>query len=193
MDGSGFDRLTKALTVLGSRRHALRGLLTGGLGLVATKVDDAGAHDLKSKCKNKSGKSKKNCLKKAKKHKAQHANDGPACGNVTCAAGQTCCPDNRCGTTCCGNGRACNVACSGPNGNDYCCPADRPVAICGGCAPLGSVQCDDPKHCCGPLSPKCCGDDHCCAPGWECLVDCPGNTCCKGGQSPTCCPNGRPA
>lgn len=192
MDGPGFDRLTKALTLPGSRRRALSGLLAGGFGLLGTGAEESFAHDLKAKCKKKSGKAKKKCLKKARKHAAQHANNGPLCGNVTCPAGQTCCPDQRCGATCCANGRACNVVCSGPNGNDYCCHPDRPAAICGGCWQRGSVQCDDPKHCCGPLSPKCCGNDHCCAPGYECLVGCPGNTCCKGGQSPTCCPDGTP-
>jgi hypothetical protein len=115
------------------------------------------------------------------------------CGATTCASGQVCCPDKRCGRRCCANGRACSTTCCGPDGNNYCCDASRPVCICGGCWQAGSVQCDDPKHCCGPLSPKCCGNDHCCADGWQCLVGCPGNTCCKGGQSPTCCPNGTPA
>ena len=196
MDGQQFDDLARAW-VEGSapRRNALRFLVGGALGLLGWhSLEEAAAHDTLKKCKKiKDKKKKKACIKKAKKHADQHAKETPLCGGLTCPEGQVCCPDKKCGRTCCANGRACNVVCSGPNGNDYCCDATRPAAICGGCWQAGSVQCDDPKHCCGPLSPKCCGNDHCCADGWECLVGCPGNTCCKGGQSPTCCPNGTPA
>ena len=119
------------------------------------------------------------------------------CGATTCASGQVCCPDKRCGRRCCANGRACNVTCCGPDGNNYCCDASRPVCICGGCWQAGSTQCDDPKHCCGPKQ-KCCGAppyDHCCAEGWECWMGCGGiaesATCCKVGAT-TCCRDGHP-
>jgi hypothetical protein len=117
---------------------------------------------------------------------------GGLCENGCESATAKCCPDGKCGETCCANGRACNTTCCGKDGNNFCCAEDQPVCICGGCWQVGSVQCDDPKHCCGPLSPKCCGNDHCCAEGYECLVGCPGNTCCKGGQSDRCCPDGVP-
>lgn len=179
MDADRFDAITRSLFRSRSRRDAVASLLGSSVGMLGwVDAQDAAAKNCK-KIKNK--KKRKKCLAKAK---------AATCGSVTCAEGQVCCPDKRCGRTCCANGRACNVTCCGPNGNDFCCDASRPMCICGGCWQAGSVQCDDPKHCCGPLSPRCCGNDHCCADGWECLVDCPGNTCCKGGQSPTCCPLG---
>ncbi len=197
MDQDRFDDLARSLTTATPRRSAVRGLAGGLLAGVFSWHSNHGAeaNDKLKKCKKFEGDKKKKCIKKAKKHKDQPANESPqpiVCGGVTCPDGQVCCPDQKCGARCCANGEACNVVCSGPNGNNYCCDASRPVAICGGCWTLGSTQCDDPKHCCSPESPKCCGNDHCCAPGWECLVGCPGNTCCKGGQSATCCPNGTP-
>ena len=78
MDGSRFDTLVASLTIPGSRRRALGGLLAGALGLLGwPDQQDAIAHDLKDKCKKKSGQAKKKCLKKAKQHAAQHANEPP--------------------------------------------------------------------------------------------------------------------
>lgn len=133
--------------------------------------------------------------------------DGTACrGCGTCQDGicengcesdtAKCCPDGKCGEKCCANGRACNVTCCGPDGNNYCCDVTRPVCICGGCWAEGSTQCPHPNHCCSP-NQRCCGKDHCCGDGYECVVGCGPNrdtsTCCKGGQSPRCCPEGTPA
>src|SRR5215211_8507750 len=78
MDGVTFDRLTKTLTAPGSRRRALGGLLAGAFGLAGwSGMNGAVAHDLKAKCKKKSGDAKKKCLKKAKKHAAEHADEAP--------------------------------------------------------------------------------------------------------------------
>jgi hypothetical protein len=195
MDDQRFDDLARGLA-RGlaadpfSRRAAVRGIGAAALGgLVAwLGLDDAEAHDTMRKCRKiEDPRKRKTCLKRAKDHRAQH-NAPP------CPAGARLCADGRCGRTCCANGRACNVTCSGPNGNDYCCDASRPVAICGGCWTPGSTACGG-SHCCGP-NLKCCGGTHCCADGWQCVRGCGGNpnsnTCCKGGQSPTCCPDGVP-
>ena len=122
-------------------------------------------------------------------------NGSCVCGSTTCASGQVCCKDLRCGRKCCANGRACNTTCCGLDGNNYCCPSDRPVCVCGTCGPAGSTQCDDPTHCCGP-NQKCCGSPpyhHCCDEGWECWMGCGGvaesATCCKTGAA-TCCGGG---
>ena len=185
MDNSRFDALVRALsTGSGPRRRTLGILAAGALGLL-TQLDreDAEAKDCK-KIKNK--KKRKKCLDKAK---------SPTCGGVTCPEGRVCCPDERCGRTCCANGRACDVTCCGPNGNDYCCDASRPVCICGGCWQAGSTQCAHPKHCCSP-GQRCCGAppyDHCCAEGWECWMGCGGDpesaACCKD-DAATCCKDG---
>jgi len=192
MDDSRFDNLVRTLSAASSPRRSTFGFLAAGLALLGRHdAEDAAAKDCK---KIKDKQKRKKCLKKAR-DQAPTASPSPTpviCGGVTCPAGQLCCPDQRCGPRCCANGRACNVTCCGPNGNDFCCDASRPICICGGCWAAGSVQCPDPGHCCGPLSPKCCGNDHCCADGWECLVGCPGNTCCLGGQSDRCCPDGTP-
>lgn len=207
VDQDRFDDLARSLTNATPRRSAVRGLAGGLLaGLLGWgHVEDAEAHDKTDKCKKLDGDKKKKCLKKAKKHKKKHANETPStspqtCNGVTCPDGQVCCPDQKCGVTCCANGRACNVVCSGPNGNDYCCDASRPAAICGGCWQAGSTQCSTSRHCCGP-NQRCCGAppyDHCCDVATEqCLIGCGGipnsATCCVGGQSPRCCPEGTSA
>jgi hypothetical protein len=59
MDGSRFDTLARSLGRAGSRRRALGGLLAGTLGILRWHDgDDILAHDLKSKCKKKSGEAK---------------------------------------------------------------------------------------------------------------------------------------
>src|SRR5829696_1564408 len=101
MDGSHFDTLTRSLCTAGSRRRAVGGLLTGVFGVLGWQgQDDAAAHDLKAKCKKKSGEAKKKCLKKAKKHAAQHAAELPP---VTCGAGTKIC-NGQCipSASCCG-------------------------------------------------------------------------------------------
>src|SRR5688572_3826338 len=76
MDGSRFDALTRSLGTAGSRRRVLSGLFAGTLGILGWHDgDEIAAHDLKAKCKKKSGEAKKKCLKKAKKHNAQHASE----------------------------------------------------------------------------------------------------------------------
>ena len=78
MDGSRFDALTRSLTTRGSRRRALGGLLLGSLGLVSRgRAEDAGAHD-KTLCREIRDKTRrKKCVKKAKKHTANHTTTVP--------------------------------------------------------------------------------------------------------------------
>src|SRR5687768_14657954 len=105
MDDSRFDALARSLGTAGSRRRALSGLLAGTLGILGWHdSDEIAAHNLKAKCKKKSGEAKKKCLKKAKKHAALHAAESPpppppppppvctpSCtGGRTCQAGDVC-------------------------------------------------------------------------------------------------------
>ena len=63
MDADRFDALTRTLTILGSRRHALGALLAGVPGLLGLlhgfEPEAAIAHNPLKKCKKKSGKAKK--------------------------------------------------------------------------------------------------------------------------------------
>jgi hypothetical protein len=126
MDGSRFDRLTKTLSAPGSRRRALGGLLAGTLGLLGWHDgDEITAHDLKAKCKKKSGEAKKKCLKKAKQHNATHSAPAAAICIPQCG-GKVCGPDG-CGGACgppCANG-----CCDGGTCADF--TADE--GNCGGC------------------------------------------------------------
>jgi hypothetical protein len=58
MDAERFDSLARSLTGGGSRRHALTGLVAGALGLLGARAGETAAHDLKAKCKKKSGEAK---------------------------------------------------------------------------------------------------------------------------------------
>jgi hypothetical protein len=184
MEDAPFDNLTRAIAT-----RSRRGLLATLSGAAVALGLDAGMEDALAKRR-----------KKKRKKKQSPPPGSGLCGGVTCPEGRLCCPDEKCGPRCCANGRACEGPCCGPNGNDYCCPDDRPMCICGGCWQAGSTQCDTPGHCCAP-GLVCCGKDHCCNPtrngiGEQCLVGCGGiadsATCCLGGQSPRCCPDGRP-
>jgi hypothetical protein len=72
MDPERFDTLARSLTAIGSRRRALALALSSALAHLLTR-GDATAHDTLKKCKKKSGKQKKKCIKKAKNHNAQDA------------------------------------------------------------------------------------------------------------------------
>jgi hypothetical protein len=122
MDGFRFDSLARSLATASSRRRALGGLLAGALGLVGWPGgEDAAAHDLKAKCKKKSGEAKKKCLKKAKKHAATHADEtpppppppacDPACGVCQVCAGGECLRAND-NAVCNGSGRCLNGVCN---------------------------------------------------------------------------------
>src|SRR5215207_8857558 len=78
MDPDRFESFLRSLSTSPSRRSALR-LLVGSVfgGLVTRGTGDATAHNALTACRKKSGKQKKKCLKKAKKHNAQHANQLP--------------------------------------------------------------------------------------------------------------------
>jgi hypothetical protein len=107
MDNSRFDALTRVLSTVGSRRGTIGGLLAGVLGLLhGAEPDAAIAHNTLKKCKKIEDKDKKRqCVKKAKKHRAQHA--APAC-TPTCG-GTVCGGDNGCGGSCgtCSAGAVC--------------------------------------------------------------------------------------
>src|SRR3954465_13022234 len=132
MEDGPFDNLTRAIAT--RSRRGLLATLSGAavtLGLEAESIEVLAKHKRKKKKKKKS--------------------PPPAsvlCGNVTCPEGRLCCPDQRCGPRCCANGRACEGTSCGPNGNDYCCPDDRPMWICGGFWQAGGTQCETPRHSC---------------------------------------------
>ena len=140
MDGSRFDSFTQTLALHGTRRRALGGLLFGAFGFLSLSADDAAAHDLKAKCKKKSGDAKKKCLKQAKKHAATHTVVSPppcpqgqrpcrgaclstliCCDDSDCAGGRTCqngtcaCPDDAPHGDCPGSGSVCQQCCESRN------------------------------------------------------------------------------
>jgi hypothetical protein len=126
MDGSQFDSLVKGLTAYGSRRRALSALLAGVVGLLNWPgQEDAEAHDLSDKCKKKSGKAKRKCLKKARKHNAAHI--------AFPCQGQ---PDD---TPCNGDGRCLNGVCN-----------PKPTCSLGRRGISGSITCNKttPETCC---------------------------------------------
>jgi hypothetical protein len=203
MDGFRFDSLARSLATASSRRRALGGLLAGALGLVGWPGgEDAAAHDLKAKCKKKSGEAKKKCLKKAKQHAAAHASEppppppppppplpppptGPTCSDNVKNGTES---DVDCGGTCprCPNARRC----TGPNdcASAYCtsgacqfCPT-----LGAACGSDGSTTCtcqnrgtSDERFCINPGKIR--GS---CGPGGTC----PSNEVCVGGGniSPIC-------
>jgi hypothetical protein len=153
MDGSHFDSLVKDLTTHGSRRRALGGLLAGVVSFLNWPgQENAEAHDLKDKCKKKSGEAKKKCLKKAKKHKAEHA--GAAAGCTRNCTGKSC-GDDGCGGSC-GSCAVCRQ-CSGGA-----CIASPDFTACGG-----------GKQCSGGV----CATPPDCQNGAACIH---GNSCCSG-------------
>jgi hypothetical protein len=143
MDGSHFDTLTRSLSTAGSRRRALGGLLTGVFGVLGWQgQDDAAAHDLKATCKKKSGKAKKKCLKKARKHKAEHASETPPT-DLTCTpdcAGKLC-GSNGCGGSC-GSCSACKQCSSGGR-----CVTSPDFTACGGGKQCSGGVCATPPGC----------------------------------------------
>jgi hypothetical protein len=160
MDVDRFDTLARSLTRGGSRRHALTGLVTGALSLLGARAEEVAAHDLKAKCKKKSGQAKKKCLKKTKENAAEHAAQdasgggggggggddqpppvctAPCTGGRICQAGGICaCPS---GTRGCFNGN-CGACCSN---FDCCTPPDGQFI----CTQPGSQTCLDtiPRVC----------------------------------------------
>jgi hypothetical protein len=149
MDGSHFDTLTRSLSTAGSRRRALGRLLAGTLGLLGWQdQEDTIAHELKDKCKKKSGDAKKKCLKKAKKHAAQHASEtSPP-------------PPPPCVRTC--NQRSCgeNDGCGGRCITDRGCDAGTKCSAAGACVP---------DRCSSDCAGKVCGADDGC--GGTCVTD----------------------
>jgi hypothetical protein len=203
MDPTQFDRLTQALETGLARRDVLYALLgTGTLGLL--KSSDVEAHNALTACKKKSGKQKKACIKKAKKHNALHAVAPslpplPPCGGGCSGLVPQCCPpttfapggycatvDDVCCTPAQGGG-----AC--PPEYSQCCPpttqdpdglCTRPDRICCTSAEGGGT--------CPPDFPQCCPTSAqdpmgirsgCCEKGQACCaetLDCPGGLMCDG-------------
>lgn len=101
MDVARFDDFVRSLPGCGSRRRVLAaalGIMPGLLGL--HRLETSG-HDAVKACKGKKGDKKKKCLKKAKKHNAQHEclNDGDCPDQVESCQGGSCqavCPSAEC-------------------------------------------------------------------------------------------------
>ena len=122
MDSARFDSFTRALIDTRSRRGALGVLLSGAVGVLG--LADASAHNPLKNCKNKSGKQKKACIKKAKKHNATHVVAVPppapvppaGCPSGTKPCDGECIPTNQCCTAAdcpaLPNYRCCNGLCT---------------------------------------------------------------------------------
>jgi hypothetical protein len=202
MDVDRFDSLTRSIILAGARRRALGGLLLGSLGLLGwTSAKDVSAHDALPACKSKSGKQRKKCLKRARKHNAEHIGTQPPPDTFIppdpCAGrgeGDSCGPDRACCSGKCIPLRSdpnhcgrCGYACS---------PTSNLTAICynGGCACPGFSDCPGTCTCGGRYK----GGGFCVAPDATCVgakqcpngdVDCDiGTVCseCNAGQPPVC-------
>src|SRR5688572_20244557 len=166
MDDSRFDALAHSLTTAGSRRRTLGGLLLGSLGLLGSRAEKTEAHDPSAGCKKKSGKSKKKCLKKAKKHAATHTTETAPPGCTPTCAGKQCGP-NGCGGSC--------GSCSTDPLQPEVCDPEGQCFLRG-----GSESGGDPGACCSgqPSNGQCIG-----RPGGEdCTFDaaCETDTCLDG-------------
>jgi hypothetical protein len=154
MDSARFDRLTRVIGTLSTRRAAL-GLLSA-LGLAGALADDGDAKKKRKKCKKKCGP-----CRKCKKGKCKPKPDGADCGGgATCQSGECvcpteCCADSDCGSDCavCDSGQ-CVSTC--PDGQV--CQGDTCVASC----PTGQKECNGvcipENQCCGgcPAGQTCC-------------------------------------
>src|SRR5215207_4919203 len=94
MDVSRFDSLARSLTLVGSRRRTLAGVLLGSLGLLGSRAEEAAAKEKHCRpCK------KRNNQGKCKKKKP----DGTVCGpDQVCSGGACIAPA-------CGAGGPCHV------------------------------------------------------------------------------------
>ena len=195
MDGRRFDSLIRALTDARSRRAALGGLLVGTLGLLGSRSLETAAHNPLKKCKNKSGKQKKACIKKAKKHNATHTTQAPppplpdpcaqCAANTWCNAGlcqpkgansAACTAGHQCESTHCVRGICCDHPCVGTNASTV---GTCPGGVCTlDCDPgWGNCSGDRRDGCVWPLNTEAhCGSCHS-----NCLVWCgPGVHVCNG-------------
>src|SRR5215204_6311507 len=163
MDSDRFDALSRSLSLVPSRRGALR-LLAGSAfgGLAILRPGAVVAHDALKACKKKSGKQKKKCVKKAKQHNASHTPQSSASCTPNCS-GKRCGP-NGCGGSCgtCGGVRSC------PNGACVC-PSDT--------TPCGETACcrNADEQCCNGT----CASSTLVPEGGACLSSgdcCPGST-----------------
>ncbi len=194
MDAERFDTLARSLRSAGFRRRALSGLLAGTLVLLSrTEADDAIAHNLKAKCKKKSGEAKKKCLKKAKQHAAEHASETPLALSPP-PAGPTCSDnikngsesDVDCGGSCrrCTDGRICldrddcasaHCVLTGPNGLKRCqtCKSGSGANLCNSDREGNPCHCDTTvsgQTVCNPsVQEETVGDCDDCPEGTNCI------------------------
>src|SRR5215203_4853281 len=186
MDSARFDILARSLTTAGSRRRALVLVLSGALAPRLAR-EGANAHNALLKCKRLTGKHKKKCVTKAKKHNATHTPSGTPSGCTPNCTGRVC-GDDGCGGSC---GTCGNVPCQDVCQGGACLSANDSPCIFGGRCLNGT--CNPNPMCggggvsiCSPANPgACCSkvcNDEICAPGFpgdECTVrtDCNGVGC----------------
>ena len=139
MDADHLDALARSVSTVGSRRHALAGLLAGALAFLGGHepqgIDAAEAdaeHNRLKKCnKIDDKKRRRRCKKNAKQHNASH-NICPFVGlQGICTSQDQCCTSS--------TGTVCSV--------NYCRPDDLPVC----CQPTGGT-CTNACDCCGLFS-----------------------------------------
>jgi hypothetical protein len=192
MDGNQFDQIARTHARRESRRHAVRLLFSGAVGLVLGQL---GRHEAAAACRG----FNQPCSKKA----PCCAGTGIRCENGHCR----CSPGKRH----CEPGPVCQDIEKNPNHCGGCgqkCPANKPCCIGGKCRPkCGNACCADcfievsevgviqpnTEVCCGGAAGTICSkkkglkDDRCCYPDQKCLK----GTCCDNGKFGTVFCNGR--
>src|SRR5215217_4793335 len=137
MDGSTFDTIIRSLTLAGSRRHAIVGLLGSALGLLGSRGEEAEAKKGKGKHKKKKKKGRAGCTPICERKVCGSDGCGGSCGE--CRTGEACasgrcvcvptCTNRVCGSDGCdGSCGSCTVAGQFCTDAGQCqCPAAIPV------------------------------------------------------------------
>jgi hypothetical protein len=189
---------TRSLSIAGSRRPVLVGLLAGAIGLLDWgRAEEAAAHDTLAKCKKIKDKTKKKtCVKKAKKHNATHTTlipssppPPPPCGGACAGNTPQCCPATTQdpGGLCAGASDKC---CKSAEGGGVCQSyLDEPDYVPKCCPPTeqfpNGLCADFFKETCCPSNKGgfvCPSDQACCATSDDCIVPdtvCSASNCCE--------------
>ncbi len=217
MDPGTFDTLARSLAST-SRRTILRRLASTAVGgLLVPVLGEAAtdAHNLSATCKKKSGKARKKCLRKARKHATTHVTEPRCTTPESCPvpASQPCaqatCVNGRCGIAPRTANATCEAAtCDGTlftpqtfcTGSSATCPSSPPSQNCSPYTCRATdyrLACEDDNHCDAPFFcevisclPRRLTGESCVRPR-QCLFgQCVGGVCCTEACPSGNCPGG---